>query len=244
MYLLINKNDVIVYISTRADLKSDGIHVGGNLVFSDKSLKIIKVDKLPSDIIPQAYCYTVLDGFYPNESHINIGNDGAINEKLDYIINKIDPMIDENRLTLEEMQKLQVSRVGAQCKKVIDNGTDVVLSDEKIERFSLTMDDQNNINKLVIKIKEGMKFAPYHSDTTQCKIYSAEDIMRISIETDMFILYHTTYCNSLNTWIRRCEDKEDVKQIHFGMDLPEDLKDDLDGIMELVSDELYRVQEL
>lgn len=241
MYLLTNKNNTIVYITTEAVLKSDGIHVGGNLVFSDKTLNIIKIDELPNDIIPQKYCYTNDEGFYLNKSYNSIINEDSIHEKLEYIINKIEPIVDENRLTLEEMKKLQVSRVGRQCKDVIDHGVDVELS-TGVEHFSLTMEDQKNIDKLLSRVKEGMAFAPYHSDTTQCKIYSAEDILNISITADTFILYQTTYCNSLNTWIRRCETKEEIRAIQYGIELPEDLANDLDNIITLMYEELQRIQ--
>lgn len=35
------------------------------------------------------------------------------------------------------------------------------------------------------------------------------------------VSYHTTYCNALNMWIVGCESAEEVQQIFYGADVPE-----------------------
>lgn len=93
------------------------------------------------------------------------------------------------------------------------------------------------------KIQIGMENAPYHSDTNSCKIYSAIDIIKISIATDTFILYNTTYCNSLHTWIRRSDDREEIKRINFGSTLPEDLQLAFNEVMNTSAEELDRIKQ-
>lgn len=242
-YLLVNKNNVVVYMSTEATIKSDGIHVGNGVVFADKTLQIKTVDLLPEGIVPQRYCYTNEEGFYLNPSYVDNNNSNELIEKINYIINKVDPVIDENRLSLEEMKQLQISRVGKQCDAVIDAGVDVELS-TGVEHFSLTIKDQKNIDKLLDKVEKGAEYAPYHSDSNQCRLYSAKDIVRISLAADMFVLYNITYCNALNTWIRRCTNKDEIRQIYFGIELPEDLKRDFDAVMEASLQEAEKIKQM
>ncbi len=35
------------------------------------------------------------------------------------------------------------------------------------------------------------------------------------------VSYHTTYCNALNMWIAGCESAEEIQQIFYGADVPE-----------------------
>lgn len=241
MYILANKNNVVVCLTTEAELKSDGIHVDNNTVFSDKTLQTFIFDsQIPDGVVPQKYCYIPETGFYLNTSYAN-NND--VSEKVDYILNKIDPVIDEDRLTLVELKALYISKSNAACDAKIDAGIDVELS-TGIEHFSLNIKDQKNIDKIMSKIKEGMTMAPYHSDSSECKIYPASDILKISLAADMFITYNTTYANSINTWIRGCNIKEEVKQIHFGAELPEDLKSNMDEIIAVAEEEVARSKQL
>jgi folate-dependent tRNA-U54 methylase TrmFO/GidA len=111
MYILTNKANIVVYITTDAILKSDGIHVGNNLVFSDKTLNIISIDTIPTDVIIQKYCYTDENGFYLNSSYSDETNNTVV-EQVNYILSKINNTVDINTLTLDEMKTYQISKVG------------------------------------------------------------------------------------------------------------------------------------
>lgn len=241
MYILTNKTNVVVYITTDATLKSDGIHVGNNLVFSDKTLNIISIDIIPTEVAVQKYCYSLENGFYINPSYNN-GTNNTVTEQVNYILSKIDNTVDINTLTLDEMKQYQISKVGAECTNKIYTGTDVTLTDGTVEHFSLTLVDQSDIDKLLNRVKEGMTLVPYHSDTNPCKIYSADDIKKISIAADMTVFYNTTYCNAINTWIRRCETKDEIKAITFESVLPEDLQLAFNEIMQTVNSQLSLIQ--
>lgn len=48
-------------------------------------------------------------------------------------------------------------------------------------------------------------------------------------------VYHTTYCNHLNAWVRSCETVKDVKAITYGVTLPENLAANMEAVLNAAS---------
>lgn len=69
--LLINENNILVYISDICETVVNGFFVGNNMVFNPDGLHIEEVGSVPEEVIPQKYCYTQDDGFYLNENYID-----------------------------------------------------------------------------------------------------------------------------------------------------------------------------
>jgi len=44
-------------------------------------------------------------------------------------------------------------------------------------------------------------------------------------------LWHTTYCNHLNAWIKRVTTVADLKNIYYGAALPDDLQTSFEAIV-------------
>jgi hypothetical protein len=163
-----------------------------------------------------------------------------LKQKIEYILNKLDPNVDENALTLDEFKSLYIYKMGQECNTKIYAGTDVIFSDGSVEHFSLTLEDQKNIDKLVFKItNNGLTQIPYHSDTNICKLYSVEQFNLINLTVDNFIFYQTTYCNHINIWIRRCKSKDEIRAIYYGTRLPDDLQANLDYLVRITSDQIF-----
>ena len=52
--------------------------------------------------------------------------------------------------------------------------------------------------------------------------------MQIITSTAMaFVSYHTTYCNAVNMWIAGCETADEIQQIYYGADVPEQYQSDV-----------------
>ena len=117
------------------------------------------------------------------------------------------------------------------CSRAIVKGCDVTLEDGTVEHFALTAEDQINIATAEKAIKAGATQFPYHADGKLCRLYDAKDIMNIINTATAWKAYHTTYFNHLKQWINRTEEKADILAIHYGDELPEDLKQSLDAIM-------------
>lgn len=136
------------------------------------------------------------------------------------------PDDDEQTLALVINSKLlEMNKV---CNTIITQGIDVVLSDGNSHHFSLTEYDQLNIFKLETLARSGeMELLPYHEDDELCKFYPAVDIVAIADAATSYITYHTTYCNSLKSYIKSLNSISSVASITYGVEIPEEFQSDV-----------------
>lgn len=125
----------------------------------------------------------------------------------------------------------KIAECNEACARAIVKGCDVTLEDGTVEHFALTAEDQINIATAEKVVQAGATQFPYHADGKLCRLYDAKDIMNIINTATAWKTYHTTYFNHLKQWINRTEEKADILAIHYGDELPEDLKQSLDAIM-------------
>lgn len=123
--------------------------------------------------------------------------------------------------TLEELKQVKRAEVNAACGQTICNGITVELS-TGFEHFSLSQTDQLNLFGLQAQITSGVTQIIYHADGQPCRFYPASDIALL-IEKAMFhASYHTTYANSLRSWIDSVETAEELQEVYYGADIPEE----------------------
>jgi hypothetical protein len=137
----------------------------------------------------------------------------------------------ESRTTLEEMigaeavaeiltgkaRIAKLDEISEACKAAIYAGVEL---DGK--HYSLTTEDQINISNLAMQAASGAESVLYHADGELCSPYSAAAILALAEAVTRHKIYHTTYCNHLNTWIRRATESE-LNSIVYGAKLPSDL---------------------
>lgn len=116
------------------------------------------------------------------------------------------------------------------CNATIIAGIDIGES-----HYSLTETDQINLSTAMTAIQQGAASYPYHADGELCRMYSAEEITAIAAAATQHKLYHTTYCNHLFAWIRRCTTQEELKEIYYGAELPEDLAANMAEVLDNAS---------
>lgn len=124
--------------------------------------------------------------------------------------------------TLPTLAEKKAAEINAACEAAICAGTDVELSGGA-EHFSLTPNDQTNIDAMFDAVKLGAEKYLYHPDNDRCRMYSAADIAAIYTASKTYITTQTTYCNALKQWIRRETDPAVLGAIHYGSQLPADL---------------------
>ncbi len=129
---------------------------------------------------------------------------------------------------IDEVKKEKLREVSIACNATITNGIDI-----GEEHFSLTQNDQINLSVVFEMVKQGATTALYHADYELCRPFTAEEVINLMTKATEFKTYHTTYCNHLNTWIRRCETIEEVQAISYGAELPEDLQTHLMEVLGL-----------
>lgn len=130
----------------------------------------------------------------------------------------------------EKAKKSKLTEVSNVCTSTIYSGVDIVITDN-VEHFSLTEKDQINISQAAAAVSTGLPGFPYHADGNICRMFTAAEIATLAEAATAFVLYHTTLCNHLNIWIRRCESDTEVSGIYYGAPLPEDLAESFSAII-------------
>lgn len=133
----------------------------------------------------------------------------------------------EEIVTIDYLKEQKIKEMSYVCNQIITDGFDIVLSDNKIYHFSLTVQDQLNLITLSAMITNGETEIPYHADAELCRIYSAEDINNIIRYATEFKMYHTTYFNSLKAYIQSLKSREDIGNINYGINIPEEYQSDV-----------------
>ena len=129
--------------------------------------------------------------------------------------------------TLEELQAAKKREISQACETAIYSGVDVTLTDRSTEHFSLTEHDQLNLFGKQVQLAAGTTELEYHADGQPCRYYSAEDMQIITSTAMAYVSYHTTYCNAVNMWIAGCETADEIQQIYYGADVPEQYQSDV-----------------
>ena len=125
---------------------------------------------------------------------------------------------------IDQIRNSKLAEVSSRCESTIFAGVDVTLSDGSKEHISLTEKDQINLFGKQAQIAAGATQCEYHEDGKLCKYYSVEDMTAIITAATQFVSYHTTYCNSLNAWIKGADTIEALNGIYYGAVIPERFK--------------------
>lgn len=155
-----------------------------------------------------------------------LSNDGSV------YVEPSDPgELPEYEPTLDELKASKKQEVGVACNSIIQAGVDVTFSDAHTEHFSLVENDlqhdQLNLFGKQVQLASGATQLEYHQDGQPCKYYTAEEMQLIVTAAMSFVSYHTTYCNSMNMWIKSVETKEELEKIYYGVDIPEEYQSEV-----------------
>lgn len=140
--------------------------------------------------------------------------------------------VDPSTLPLEDAREYQLNMVNMECTNTIHNGIDVETS-MGTEHFSLTEVDQININVLYAQCLNGVPSVPYHADGAICREFSAEEMVVLGKAALQYVIYCTTLCNHIRAWINRAETVEEVVSIHFNSELPADLQESFNSVINI-----------
>lgn len=129
-------------------------------------------------------------------------------------------------VTMDYLRNMKIQEMSIECNRFIQRGFDVQLS-TGLEHFSLTAQDQLNFITLTNMIQQGAAAVPYHSDNELCRYYPAEDILAIVNAATEYKTYHITYFNSLKHYIMGITDIAELRQVKYGITLPDEHKSDV-----------------
>lgn len=124
-----------------------------------------------------------------------------------------------------KVEALSLAR-GAEIEKGVEIETSV-----GHEHFSLTRDDQMNIQNLSLQAAAGAPHVLYHSNGNLCRLFSAEEILLLAQKAVEHVTYHQTYFNHLKMWVTRAETAEEIRSIEYGSPLPPDLQQSMADLL-------------
>lgn len=128
---------------------------------------------------------------------------------------------------LNTVKANKAAEMSAACRSAIIAGFDVILSDGKDHHFSLTVEDQLNLNALFGLLAAGAEQVPYHADGETCVYFTAADMQTVVQEATAHKTYHESYFNSLKAYIASKRTAASVNAIEYGTEIPEQYQSDV-----------------
>lgn len=159
----------------------------------------------------------------PVFSYLPESDIGRLQKDMRKLIERVDAVAPEEKKpeTLKEFKTVKKQEISQACEQIIYAGISVTLADGTVEHFALTEHDQLNLFGKQAQLATGAEQLEYHSDGKPCRYYSATDMQTIIAAAMQHVSYHTTYCNALNMWVAGCETADELQQIYYGVDVPE-----------------------
>lgn len=143
-----------------------------------------------------------------------------------YVAPESIPTIQPYEPTLEEVQETKVQEMNDIQQSIIQQGVKVTLTDGIVEHFTLTEHDQTSLMGLQSQVAAGEEMIPWHTSNQaeHCKFYSNADMALITTTAMSYVTWHVTYFRDLRIYIRSLTTKEEVENIMYGMDIPEEYR--------------------
>ena len=163
----------------------------------------------------------IIDGIAyigPMDDSVDIG-DGPLPEDFDLLKYKyIDDQfvkIDSSRaMTLEEAVSNKLAELSTECENAIKNG--ITIDDQT---YSMTDQDQINLEVLKGIIKDGATEVSYHANDESCRMYTKDEFMMIYLTCMSHKIHHITYYNQLKRYVKSLDNVEEIMSISYGQEL-------------------------
>lgn len=241
-YYKVIKDNEFVGIGTSYELRKYQLKHGILLVADDNTAQYIQInDKLYRDnwfkvlttntieyetasisVIDESEYQQLFEAIDAGEEISNVTNDE------DTCYQEDDNVVDSDSIiTLDYLKTQKIKEMSYYCNQAIVNGFDVELSDGRTHHFSLTVQDQLNLITLSSLAASGVDNIPYHADGELCEFFSVNDIQTIVKAATELKTYHTTYYNSLKLFIQSLVDRDDVANVIYGANIPDEYKSDV-----------------
>ena len=241
-YYKVIKDNEFVGIGTSYELRKYQLKHGILLVADDNTAQYIQInDKLYRDnwfkvlttntieyetasisVIDESEYQQLFEAIDAGEEISNVTNDE------DTYYQEDDNVVDSDSIiTLDYLKTQKIKEMSYYCNQAIVNGFDVELSDGRTHHFSLTVQDQLNLITLSSLAASGVDNIPYHADGELCEFFSVNDIQTIVKAATELKTYHTTYYNSLKLFIQSLGDRDDVANVIYGANIPDEYKSDV-----------------
>ena len=127
--------------------------------------------------------------------------------------------VKELPIKVEQTRDKKLSELSSACNTAIEKGTTIQLSDGTSENFSYTLADQANVSEMFNAVVMGATEYPYHANDSECKMYSAKDIITIYSALSSMKTAQITYHNQLKQYVKSLENSNEIRAVIYGQEL-------------------------
>lgn len=129
--------------------------------------------------------------------------------------------------TLDEVKEMKKQEIYAAYQAVKAAGVDIEIS-TGTERFPAREENVTFLFGKQLEVMSGDKeLISYQDAQDHCKFYSRTDMQTIINTVFAFMDYQTTYRNNLCEWTDRCQNVQEVEQVHYGAEIPEEFRSEV-----------------
>lgn len=131
--------------------------------------------------------------------------------------------------TLEEIKEFKKQEIRSAYQMTKALGVDVELS-TGIEHFPLTDEDITFLMGKQFELSassSSSEAVSYQDSENRCKFYSRDDMQAIIQTALQFVNFQTTYRNNLCEWVDECQEKDEIEEITYGCEIPEQYQNDV-----------------
>lgn len=120
---------------------------------------------------------------------------------------------------LQYAKNIKIKQLSEACNATINAGAEIQLAEDVVESFSYTLADQANVSEMFTAVMAGATEYPYHQNGGDCKMYSAQDIIKIYSTLSGMKTGQITYQNQLKQYVKAMTNIEDVYEVSYGQEL-------------------------
>lgn len=144
-----------------------------------------------------------------------------------------DPTIKAKEVKIEELSQA--------CNQTIENGSEVELTDGSKENFTYSLADQANVSEMFTAVMAGATEYPYHENDGACKMYSAQDIVKIYSTLSGMKTATITYHNQLKQYVKNLTTLGEINSVQWGQELTGEWLDNYNILIAQATEQMNHV---
>lgn len=190
------------------------VQILGELPFKNKGFNLSRIEK------KDAWDYSEYTTLYREiEGGLQFSNDGSVyTEPLKPEPIPVEPYIP----TLEEVKAAKKQEIYSAYNADVAAGVDVELS-TGTQHFPLQGEDREFLMGKQLELSgSDAELITYQDSDNHCMLLSRDDMQKIINEALAYVNIKTTYRNNLCEWVEQCGTKEEVENIIYGANIPEE----------------------
>lgn len=160
--------------------------------------------------------YEALKEAVENDTEISVREDEIDTTEEEY---EESPEFEDVEVTVDYVREVKLRELSLACRKAITDGFDLEVGGEKMH-FSMTANDQLNLQDASLQIYNGAATVMYHPDGGEFMEFEADDMLKIVMAANHHKTYHLAYFNSLKKWVNALKRISSVQAVEYGSDIP------------------------